>query len=100
MYNFNILRAIEDFKEKFSSYEFNMFLTVLKECEREGNAVESLEAFGKTLDFAYFKYLKLKSANRIIFVSLATVISLINIFLIIMYPIAIQISQNLTDIFK
>lgn len=100
MYNFNILRAIEDFKRKFDSYEFNMFLTVLLECEREGNALENLEAFDKTLDLAYFKYLKLKSTNRIIFISVATVISLINVFLIVMYPIAIQISQNITDIFK
>ncbi|MEG0872748.1 MAG: hypothetical protein RSD14_01295 [Clostridia bacterium] len=100
MYNFNILKAVEEFETKFNSYEFNMFLSILIQGEKEGNMLEGLETFNDSLDLMYFKYLKLKASKRLLFVSFATIISLINSFVIVMYPIAVQVSSNLTDIFK
>jgi Flp pilus assembly protein TadB len=100
MYNFNILKAINEFENKFNSYEFNMFLSILIQGEKEGKLLENLEIFNSSLELMYFKYLKYKESQRIIFVSFATVISVINSFIIVMYPIGVQITQNLSEIFK
>lgn len=34
LFNLNIRRAVEDFKNKFNSYEFNMFVGVLLDSEK------------------------------------------------------------------
>lgn len=100
LYNFNIIKALNEFEKKFDCYEFNIFLSILVQGEKEGELLENLENFSKTLDLIYFRYLKYKSTQRIVFVSIATVISVINSFFIVMYPIVIQITQNLSEIFK
>ena len=100
MYNFNIIKAIDNFKLKFDSYEFNMFLNIIIQGDREGKIVESLSVFSETLELSYFKYLKYKETKRIMFVTIASIISLINITILAIYPIAIQISENLQNIFN
>lgn len=100
LYNFNIIKALNEFEKKFDCYEFNMFLSILVQGEKEGELLENLENFSESLDLVYFRYLKYKSTQRIIFVSIATVISVLNSFFIVMYPIVIQITQNLSEIFK
>ena len=100
MYNFNMIKAIDNFKLKFSSYEFNMLLNIILQGDREGKIIESLTIFSETLDLSYFKYLKYKEAKRIIFVTIASIISLINITILAAYPIIIQISNNLQNIFN
>lgn len=100
MYNFNMTKAIENFKQKFSSYEFNMLLNIIFQGEKEGKIIESLTIFSDTLDLSYFKYLKYKEARRVTFVIIASMISLINITILAIYPIIIQISENLQNIFN
>lgn len=100
IYNFNITKAVAEFSEKFSFYEFNMFLSLLIQGEKEGNVLELLDNFINTLDFVRFKYLKFKASQRTILIILTTLISMINSFLIVLYPIFIQISNNFKDIFK
>lgn len=100
MYNFNIIKSVNEFSQKFSFYEFNMFLSLLIQGEKEGNLLELLENFTETLDLAYFKYLKYKASQRSVVVILTTIISIINSFIIVLYPIIIQISSSFADIFK
>ncbi len=100
MYNFSMIKATDNFKLKFNSYEFNMFLNIILQGEKDGKIIETLNAFSETLDLSYFKYLKYKEAKRVIFVTLACVISLINITILAVYPIIIQVSENLQNIFK
>jgi len=100
MYNFNMIKAIDNFKLKFNSYEFNMFLNIILQGDKEGKTIESLTIFSETLELSYFKYLKYKEAKRIIFVTIASIISLINITILAIYPIIIQITENLQNIFN
>ncbi|MDD2376863.1 MAG: hypothetical protein PHD15_05520 [Clostridia bacterium] len=100
LYNFNMIKAIDNFKLKFNSYEFNMFLNIILQGDREGKIIESLIVFSETLELSYFKYLKYKEVKRILFVTLASIISLINIIILAIYPIATQISENLQNIFN
>ncbi len=100
MYNFSMIKATDNFKLKFNSYEFNMFLNILLQGEKEGKMVQSLTVFSEMLDLSYFKYLKYKETKRIMFVVVASVISLINITVLAVYPIIMQVSENLQNIFK
>lgn len=100
MYNFNIIKAVDNFKIKFNSYEFNMLLNIITQGEKEGKMIEALSVFSETLDLSYFKYLKYNEARRMLFVTIAAIISLINIAVLAIYPIIIQISQNLQNIFN
>ncbi|MDD3303450.1 MAG: type II secretion system F family protein [Clostridia bacterium] len=100
MYHFNMLKAVGEFNQKFSFYELNMFLSILIQGEREGNLLEMLENFIDTLDLVYFKYLKYKAGQRSMVIIFSTLISVANSFMIVLYPIVVQIMQNFTNIFK
>lgn len=100
MYNFNIIKAVDNFKLKFNSYEFNMLLNIVVQGEKEGKMVESLSIFSETLDLSYFKYLKYNETKRVLFVTISAIISLINISILAVYPIIVQISENLQNIFN
>lgn len=100
MYNFNMIKAVDNFSLKFSSYEFNMFLNIILQGEKEGKMIESLTIFSETLDLSYFKYLKYNETRRILFVTMASILSLINITIMAIYPIIMQISENLQNVFS
>lgn len=100
MYNFNMTKAIDNLKMKFDSYELDMFLSILFQGDKEGNIVDAMQVFSETLELSYFKYLKYKEAQRITFVTFASVISLLNITIIAIYPVIIQITENLSKIFS
>lgn len=100
MYNFNMIKAVDNFSLKFSSYEFNMFLNIILQGEKEGKMIESLTIFSETLDLSYFKYLKYNETRRILFVTMASILSLINITIMAIYPIIMQITENLQNVFS
>lgn len=100
MYGYNIKQAAMNLENKFKSYELSLFLSTLVQGDAEGNLLENLEKFSETLELNYFKYLKKKSAERLMYVTLGTVISLVNIVLAVMYPIFKQVIDNLQVIFS
>lgn len=100
MYGYNIKRAASNLERKFNSYELSLFLSTLVQGDGEGNLLEDLQKFSETLDLNYFKYLKKKSAERLMYVTLGTIISLVNIVLVVMYPIFKQVVDNLQVIFS
>lgn len=98
-YCYDIQKASNILDGKFESYELDMFIGILKQSEKEGNILENLEKFSTILDLSYFKYLKRQSAKRLLNVTLGTVLLLVDIALIVMYPIFVQVMQNLQTIF-
>lgn len=100
MQGYNIKQAAISLDKKFNSYELSLFLNTLVQGDSEGNLLEDLEKFSETLELNYFKYLKKKSAERLLYVTLGTVLSLINIVLVVMYPIFKQVIDNLQVIFS
>ena len=84
---------------KFNSYELTLFLTTLIQGENEGQFVESLERYKEVLEINYFKYLKRKALTKSLYVTLGTVLSLVNLVAIVMYPIIVQVIDNLQLIF-
>jgi len=100
MHGYNIKQAATNLEKKFNSYELSLFLSTLIQGDSEGNLLEDLEKFSETLELNYFKYLKKKSAERLMYVTLGTVLSLVNIVLVVMYPIFKQVIDNLQVIFS
>ena len=100
MYNYNILKAVNDFEKKFNAYEFDMFLSILVECDKEGKYIELLENFEKSLEVRYFKYLNQQSIKNTFVIVFAIIIALANSFLIIGYPIVFELITNVYDIFS
>lgn len=100
MYNFSIQKAVQRFSKKFQSYELSMFLNVLIQSENEGNMVENLENYIKSLDAVYYKRLKQNMMRRTLYVSFATILTLINILMIVLYPMFVQITDGINLIFK
>ncbi len=99
MNGYNIKPPAKSLMNKFNSYELTLFLTTLIQGESEGSFVESLERYKEVLDTNYLKYLKRKAGTKILYVTLGTVLSLISLVLIVMYPIIMQVIYNLQLIF-
>ena len=93
-------QAAINLEKKFDSYELSLFLSTLIQGDAEGNLLENLKKFSDTLELNYFKYLKKKSAERLMYVTIGTVLSLVNIILVVMYPIFKQVVDNLQVIFS
>ena len=86
-------------ENKFKIYELTLFLGTLIQGEKEGNLLESLEKYSNTLELNYFKYLKRRTSQNLLYVTFGTILSLINIVSIVMYPIIVQVLNNLQLIF-
>lgn len=97
---YNLNKALSRLEKKFDSYELSVFASLLRQGEKEGNIIENMERFSETLDLNYFKYLKRQSSKRLMYVTFGTVLSLINIILIVMYPILVKVMGNLQIIFS
>ncbi len=100
VYSYNMKKAINLLKQKFEYYEMELFASALINSEREGNVIQSLEKYNMVLDISYSKYLAKENAKRLMYLTLGTVVSLINIVIIVMYPIFIEVSSNLQMIFR
>lgn len=100
MNGYNLKSACVNLERKFKSYELSLFLSTLLQGDSDGNLLENLEKFTDTLELNYFKYLKKKSAERLLYVTFGTVLSLLNIVLVVMYPMFKQVVDNLQVIFS
>lgn len=96
---YSLKNALKRLESKFDSYELSLFINTILDLEKQGNIKEGLEKFLQTIELSYFKYLKRKQENRLLYVVFGTVLILINITLIIMYPIFMQVINNLGIIF-
>ena len=99
MYNFNIEKSVDNIRDKFNCLEFNMFLDILIQGEKEGKLIQNLEMFSENLELSYFKTLKYKASKRMMYVVLSCLIAVVNIALITVYPLINEIMQNMSSIF-
>ncbi|MBR6688646.1 MAG: hypothetical protein IKL68_01355 [Clostridia bacterium] len=99
MNGYDIKMAAKSLMNKFNSYELSLFLTTLIQGANEGELIESLERYKEILGTNYFKYLKRKAETKVLCVTLGSILSLVNLVLIVMYPIIMQVIKNLQLIF-
>ena len=98
--SYNIKKSINILKEKFNYYEMELFASTLINSERDGNIIQSLEKYNLILDISYSKYLAKENSKRMLYLTFGTIISLINIIIIVMYPLFIEMTSNLQMIFS
>ena len=99
MYNFNIYKAISIFENKFNSILFDSFLSLLAQGEKEGNLIEILETYSDSLVMEYMKTLKYKESKRMLGIVFVTIVILLNSFVIVMYPLIMQIASSFKNLF-
>ena len=99
MNGFNLKDAAINLHSKFRSYDLSLFLTSLIQGDTEGNLLENIKKFSDTLELNYFKYLKKKNSKRLLYVTFGTVLTLVNIVLVVMYPMFKQVIDNLGIMF-
>lgn len=97
---YNLKKPAERLLVKFKSQELQLFLQVLMQCENEGNIIENLERFNLTLELSYFKYLNSQAVKRMTYLVIGTIIMLLNIAVLCMYPMLVQMNNNLEMIFS
>ncbi len=100
LYNFNIESASQILKEKFNSYELNMFLSILIQNQKNGNIIKMLENFLDSLELSYFKFVKFKMSKKSLLLIIVIFVVLLNTLLLMMYPILNQIISNFEIMFK
>lgn len=98
MYNFNIEKSVDNIRNKFNSFEFNIFLDILVQGEKEGKLISNLEMFSETLELSYFKTLKYKESKRITLVVMSCIVCLINISVTAIYPLFTQVISSIGNI--
>ena len=76
-----------------------MFNNLLKQGEKEGKLIEYLERFDETLELSYFKYLKRQGDKQLLYVIMGCMISLGSMSIVVIYPMIIDIINNLQKIF-
>jgi hypothetical protein len=77
-----------------------MFLSLLTQGEKEGNMIEILETFLDSLELMYFKNLKYKSSKKALGIILITIVVLFNSFIVVLYPIIVEVTTSFTSLFK
>lgn len=97
---YNIRKSIDILKTKFNYYEMELFVSTLINSEKEGNISQGLEKYNIILDISYSKYLIKENSKRLLYLTLGTVVSLINIIIIVMYPMFMEVWSNLQTIFS
>lgn len=100
LFGYNLKKAVAFLNDKFNYYEMELFTSTLVNSESEGNSIQALIKYNMVLDISYSKYLATENSKRIMYVTLGTVLSLFNIIAIVMYPIFVEVSNNLQTIFK
>lgn len=96
----NIDVATNRLKNKFEILEIDMFCNALEEYNQTGNVIEILENLSETLAEKQVTKLKEDTRAKVIYTTFGVIIALINIIMLVFYPLFISIGQNFNNIFK
>ena len=95
IYNFDIKKASSTLIEKFNYEETNIIINILAENQSLENIIDLLDTFKDTISlkiYSNIKYYYLKDTYSIFFI---TILLLIISFIIVIYPISVQIINSL-----
>ena len=96
----NIDKAINVLNSKFDILEINMFCNALAEYNKTGDVVEILENLASNLGEKQIDVIKDQTRTKIIYITIGVIIALINIILLIFYPLFISLGQGFDNLFK
>lgn len=100
MYNYELSKATDILIHKFKYYELRLFLSTIIKADKEGDLEESLEAYSMVIEPTIDKNASTKIKKSSIYIIMGAIFLLCNTFAIIMYPIGIQILNNLSELLR
>ncbi len=96
----NIDSAIKTIEDKFDLLEISLFCNALSEYSKTGNVIEVLENLSNSLGEKQIIKMKDDTKTKIIYITFGVIVALLNIILLIFYPLFISLGQNFNNIFK
>ena len=96
----NIDTATKILKDKYDILEIDMFCNALSEYNKVGDIVEILENLSTNLEEKQIDSIKDATRTKIVYITLGVIIALMNIILLIFYPLFLSLGQGFNNIFK
>jgi len=96
----NIDTAVKVLKNKFDIMEVDMFCNALSEYNQTSNITEVLDNLSSSLGEKQIDRYKENTRSKIVYITIGVIIALINIILLIFYPLFISLAQGFNNIFR
>lgn len=100
MLGYSFKNVTSFFNGKFASKELKLLISTIANGENEGNLEEKLKALNSTTEITYMKKTKNITDIKKLKLYFFSILCMINIVLLVIYPIIIQITQELKSIFS
>ena len=96
----NIETAVNSLNSKFDILEVQMFCNALGEYNQTSNITEILDNLSVTLGEKQVDRLKDNTRTKVFYITIGVIIALINIILLVFYPLFISLGHGFNNIFK
>lgn len=96
----NIEYAIKNLNDKFDILEVDMFCNALNEYTKSGDIINILENLSESLSLKQIEKIRETTRNKIIYITTGVVLALMNIILLVFYPLFISVGQGFNNIFR
>lgn len=100
LFEYNIEDSVSEFQQKFDILEIDMFSNAIKQQSSNNSILEILNNLSNILKLRYLDKLNSDTKTKVILITLGVTIILFNIVVLITFPIFIDVSKNLHQIFK
>lgn len=97
---YNIDEAVHEFKESFEILEADMFAAALKQQVESGASIEVLNNLSEILKEGYLDKLNLHTKVKILYIMFGVSVILFNLILLTFFPIFVDVSENMKEIFR
>lgn len=98
-FNYNLKIPTYNLTTKFNSSEVLKWFSILLQDRENIGLVNSLEVYSSELENTNYSHIKYKMATSILGISLASILAIINILLIVLYPMFYQITNEINLMF-
>ncbi len=96
---YNIQTAVLELKRKFDIVEVDMFCNALVEQTLLGDNIALFENLSNVLTQKNLEQIKLNTKKKIVFITMGITVTLLNISLLVFYPIMNSFSESFSNIF-
>lgn len=96
----NIDDAIKSLNDSFDILELSLFCNALSEYNKTDNIIEILENLVVSLKSKQLDRIKASTRTKVLYITLGVIIALVNIILLIFYPLFISIGEGFNSIFS
>lgn len=97
---YNVDTALNELNARFDLLEVDMFCHTIRQYNQVGNIIELLENLSNVLKQKYIQQLKIKTKEKVLYITFGVIVALSNMILITFYPLFVSIGNNFQQIFQ